>query len=206
MVTITPLKWEPKRRSSFADLTECSRDLDQAKQYFRYALELYPSVNPGISVQEIFAWNAFMEAGTVRYARPFASGRRFRLGQKEIDGFSDAEIELHSRLIAIRNRHIAHSVNLFEANWLALQVENHDSGHPKVSGVSTLGKATAPLSGRELKTTITMIDKLKAKIENVLSAERSKLLEEASQLSVDELAGLEFCDPKISENPHDMRS
>lgn len=77
-------------------------------------------------------------AALIRYARCFASGKRFGLSESIFEGFEGEPVETHRYYIDLRNKHIAHSVNPFEQVEVGLVLSPTDSGEREVVGVSTL--------------------------------------------------------------------
>ena len=61
-------------------------------------------------------WEAVSSAVVVRYARCFSSGARDQLSHKLMHSAPDTLREAHEYFIAVRSKHVAHSVNDFEEN------------------------------------------------------------------------------------------
>jgi hypothetical protein len=77
-------------------------------------------------------------AALIRYARCFASGKRFGLSEFIFDGLKGEPHKVHKMYIDLRNKHIAHSVNPFEQMEVGLMLSPQNSHEKKIIGVATL--------------------------------------------------------------------
>jgi len=75
-------------------------------------------------------------AALIRYARCFASGKRFKLDVSIIKNLEGEPVKVHELYINLRNKHIAHSVNPFEQYETGMVIDDKEK---KVMAVSTLG-------------------------------------------------------------------
>ena len=85
-------------------------DLTLARECFSEALKL------GLPNNDNVISKGLIHAAVISYARPFANGvRGFRLTPKFFAAlWIGAEQEFHDYLYALRDKHVAHSVNDFE--------------------------------------------------------------------------------------------
>lgn len=88
-------------------------------------------------------WEALCAAMVVRYARCFSPGARDWLAHDLLDGASAAQRDLHTYVIAVRSKHVAHSVNGFEETDVTVMVREDDNtihsvsaAHGRVVGLS----------------------------------------------------------------------
>lgn len=77
-------------------------------------------------------------AALTRYARCFASGKRFGLSASIFDGLKGEPHKVHKMYIDLRNKHIAHSVNPFEQMEVGLILSPQNSHERKIIGVATI--------------------------------------------------------------------
>ena len=84
----------------------------------------------GVLIQNL--WTAAL----IRYARCFASGKRFKLNISLLKNLEGEPVKVHELYINLRNKHIAHSVNPFEQYEDGIII---DDKQKKVVAVSTLG-------------------------------------------------------------------
>ena len=97
--------------AELADLSGISNDFECAKQFAKRLKEIRESGQPDISLIE-----PLTIATLVRYSRPFTTGVRHRLENHELLTLSQVQKVAHDRLRDWRDKHIAHSVNVFEDN------------------------------------------------------------------------------------------
>ena len=74
----------------------------------------------------------------IKYARCFASGKRFGLSKDIYQKLQGEPIKAHQFYIDLRNKHIAHSVNPFEQMEVGLVLSSTNESDKKIIGVSTL--------------------------------------------------------------------
>lgn len=77
-------------------------------------------------------------AALIRYARCFASGKRFGLSESIFDKLRGEPRKVHKMYIDLRNKHIAHSVNPFEQMEVSLILSPKNSHERKIVGVATM--------------------------------------------------------------------
>lgn len=93
----------------FGDLHLIVEDLEFALQCFTTAAQM------GTPDRADSVIKALIFSGVVAYARPFVTGVRVKLLPKDFTSiWSEEGAALHSFLVAMRDRHVSHSVNEFE--------------------------------------------------------------------------------------------
>ena len=80
---------------------------------------------------------ALWTSALIRYARCFATGKRYGLEESVFDGLNGDPIGTHRLFIDIRSKHIAHSVNPLEQTHVGLVLERPERGK-RVIGVAAL--------------------------------------------------------------------
>jgi len=93
--------------------------------------------------------------------------------------------EFHSRVIAIRSRHVAHSVSELEATYVTVTVTRRPNGAPEISGVSSSHGRFAGLAFGELGQLRELTKWTLGEVERLSKAERVKVLELAKRAGVD---------------------
>jgi len=111
MATNTFVEIDIPEAVDLADLTGISNDFESAKQFALYLKEILGRNPPNYSLVEPMTM-----AILVRYSRPFTTGVRRRIKEAELATLSLEQRENHNRFRLWRDRHIAHSVNVFEDN------------------------------------------------------------------------------------------
>jgi hypothetical protein len=92
-----------------ADLTGIAHDFERAKHF---AEQLKEMIEGGIH----HVHEPMTIAILIRYSRPFVSGVRYHLNERDLEELSPEQRAAHDGFILWRNKHIAHSVNVFEEN------------------------------------------------------------------------------------------
>jgi hypothetical protein len=77
-------------------------------------------------------------AALIRYARCFATGKRFGLSESIFDGLVGEPHKVHRMYMDLRDKHIAHSVNPFEQMAVGLVLSPQSSHERKIIGVATM--------------------------------------------------------------------
>jgi len=77
-------------------------------------------------------------AALIRYARCFATGKRFGLSESIFDGLIGEPHKVHKMYMDLRDKHIAHSVNPFEQMAVGLVLSTESSHERKIMGVATM--------------------------------------------------------------------
>jgi hypothetical protein len=92
----------------FADLHMIAND-------FSFALECLTEANKiGLPDSENLPSKSLIFSAVVAYARPFMTAVRARIDKPYFSKVATFSFELHDYLMAVRNKHVAHSVNDFE--------------------------------------------------------------------------------------------
>lgn len=112
MATHTFVDFERPEAFELARLTSIEHDLRSARDLCTYLENEFALAPSGWPPSEIT--DAFSTAIVVRYSRAFLKGARHGLGERELTVLSQEQLENHNRLRALRDKHMAHSVNAFE--------------------------------------------------------------------------------------------
>jgi len=99
-----------KEAEHLADLTGIVLDFKMTKRFAEQHIEM---LDGGVAHR---LHEPMTIAILVRYSRPFASGVRHSLTKRDLEGLSPKQRESHDQFLNWRNKHIAHSVNIFEEN------------------------------------------------------------------------------------------
>jgi len=117
---------------TLADLEGLKQDLAAVAETCSCLAELLK-----IDSQDHIAVESLWTSALIRYARCFASGKRYGLEESVFNGLRGDPIGTHRIFINIRNKHIAHSVNPLEQTHVGLVLEPPERGK-KVIGVTAL--------------------------------------------------------------------
>jgi len=115
-------------------------DLGAIVQDLRFTMETCSRLKKLLkeNSQDSLLIESMWTAALIRYARCFASGKRFGLSESIFDGLMGEPHEVHKMYIDLRDKHIAHSVNPFEQMEVGLVLSPQSSHERKIIGVATM--------------------------------------------------------------------
>jgi len=88
--------------------------------------------------QDNFLIENLWTSALIRYARCFASGKRYGLNETIFKELQGEALKVHNMYMDLRNKHIAHSVNPFEQMKVGVVLSPKESQDKKIIGVATL--------------------------------------------------------------------
>lgn len=115
-------------------------------------------------------------AAVMMYCRPFSGGVRLRLVEDDLEGLTPQQRESHEYLCAYRDKHVAHSVNVFEeniprANYCVERVREEG-----ITGIAYGSGRIVGLSGSEADAIIELATVLEKHVKTLINAEQQRLL------------------------------
>lgn len=159
--------------------------LNMIRHDLQFALEcLTDAKKLGLPDSENRTLKALIFAGVTSYARPFkTSVREFKLTENEFSSLGDFSAELHNYLIALRDKHIAHSVNEFErCEASTVMVGTPDQKSWRVAGIGFTFLNAIGLSAALLDKAIGQISKMLPIVDKAIDESRTKLYKEQTEL------------------------
>jgi hypothetical protein len=160
-----------------ADLLAIQQDLTFVGEACQTLLEL---VDDETQDRNLLVERAFWTAAVIAYARCFATGKRGGLAADDLDGVGgDGAREFHQTVMAVRNKHIAHSVNPFELIEIGVMVGRLGTGDETINGLVVIGGATWAPSPATLRNLIRLVEWLMALIATRLEERTPAVLESA---------------------------
>lgn len=118
-----------------ADLLAIQKDLEFVSEACHLLLDL-PSGNPRLHA----TWSrALWSSALVAYARCFATGKRLGLTTEDVQRVPNGPhaVAFHGKMIELRNKHIAHSVNPLESINIGVMVGTLTDDEERVTGLAT---------------------------------------------------------------------
>ena len=183
MATNAFVEIDIEEATHLADLTGIVRDFERTKHFAKQLKEMIEGgIHPVHEPMTI--------AILICYSRPFVSGVRYHLNETDLEELSPEKRAAHDGFILWRNKHIAHSVNVFEENQPVARywVERFDS-----EGFSSVECNSTELAGMSLydvemvmELTTHFIEKLKPR----LKCEKKKVLEIVQSLRSEEVLAM----------------
>jgi len=142
----------------------------------------------------------------VKYIRPFMTGVRSRLRIEEISGLSAEEVALHEHYMAIRHKHISHSINEYEENQVCAYYteERLEEGF---TSISVQHARIICLNIGDAQSIINLSEKIVLHIKKIMEREKETILEIVRGKSMDDILNVEqkYFDPSVSK-PNMSRS
>jgi hypothetical protein len=170
--SIVPAKLSSPAARTFAALHLILGDLVFAEECLREADNL------GIPDDRNLHSKALIFSGVITYARCFKSGvRALTLVPRDLTAKgAPFDESIHHYLIALRDKHIAHSVNDFEqCDAVAVMIEKPGSLWRDGSGIGVMKKQTVGISWALVREAISHINALRQFLESELTAQREAL-------------------------------
>lgn len=119
---------------------------------------------------------ALWTAALVKYTRCFATGKRLGLDEKIFEHFEGDPLGTHGYFIDMRNKHVAHSVNLFEEVRVGVVLSAPSAEARKVEGVAVLTRKLISAEVDGVRNLITLASTLHKRVAELAKQEQDDLL------------------------------
>lgn len=172
---IAPARLSSPQAQSFAAMHLIHRDLTFARDCLAQADQI--GIPDATNIQS----KALVFSAVVAYARPFKSGvRLIRLSPEQmVEKGVLFDTEIHDYLIALRDKHVAHSVNDYEdCEAIAVVVGKPEAGWRDGSGVGVIVMQSVGLTRNLLRCAMAHIEGLKNAIIADIEAQRIPVYDE----------------------------
>lgn len=164
----------PEARA-FADLTGVRDDLVEV---LAYCDKLQEQIND--QHRDLVVWKALSAAAVIAYARCFGDGVRGGLEHELANAAPTPIAEMHQFVIALRNKHVAHSVNAFEENYLRVAINIDEHQHKSVRAVEISTRRFIPISDGEVTKLSGLAEWLLAEVDRRIKLEQEKTFQAVS--------------------------
>ena len=188
-------KWTAPVPTSIPDLHGWIADIDSAREFAERLTEECEKQEP-----EPLLLDALTTAAIVRYCRCFTTGVRSKLHIDKLPSATPVEIEVHERICAIRNWHIAHAVNQQEMHGLYVIVDDSPGATTGAIGFSSQGTSQIPLLPADAAEMANLCSRWIAQLKGELAQENLRLMPLARQLSREEALRLPEGELESSED------
>lgn len=165
----------------FADLTSILQDLNACIKTCQRLIRIIDQPEPDPILEESL-WTASL----IRYARCFATGKRFGLSEEFLANLNGDPIGAHRYYINMRNKNIAHSVNPFEQVKIGLLLSDPQI-EKKVIGIVNLSQRHICAKKDGVDTLMRLCIVIKNKLVQDWKECQDKVLNIGRTLSVEEL-------------------
>lgn len=122
-----------------ADLYGVAIDLRACRDYCEKYLQVFSNIlQPTDETKHLEHLECFSVYIFVKYGRCFKSGRRKKLAEEILakSKLSPDDLDIHQRVIEVRDKHTAHSVNDFESHKVRVWLGNPEEEGRKINNVN----------------------------------------------------------------------
>jgi hypothetical protein len=171
----------------FADAVSVEADLTFALE----ALTAFAAEGERETTNQTTARALFVSA-LVAYSRCFGSGIRhgYRIGEERIAEIGDGALDFHLHLRALRDKHIAHSVNAFEQTLVGVILAPPESGDRQIIGSGHLAMTHVGFLPADAAQAIAFVAQVRDLVWHDLPDLERDMVKSAEALPLDELYAL----------------
>jgi hypothetical protein len=174
-----------KQAEELADATSVLLDLRLAASALDRLIELLKES----SDDDLVKGSLWMTA-VVSYARCFIGGRRPPVGESAFEGFHESALGFHRHILALRDKHAAHSVNSFEQVVVGAVVSEEEAGIKRVIGTGVLAVKHVMFDDQGISDFRHLVGGLEAKIASSCKTLEATVLVEAQTRPVEEILAM----------------
>lgn len=200
MSSLTYARWSSSVSNILADLEGVHNDLFTTRFFVLRLEEAFLN-----SSHDYILLDALATAVLTRYARSFTTGVRQRLDASKNAALSAPERALHERLLAIRDKHIAHPVNCFETHAIYVGCCPDEPTATRVTAVSTGTRTSIGLTVEDVIGLKTLCFRWLDHVGDLMRKEEASLLACAQQLTAAELLALPYGPVEPHDDPTKVR-
>jgi hypothetical protein len=165
-----------------SDLIGIHIDLKTAIDFCNFLLDIYRKELPDFKLVEPLSI-----AILIKYSRPFVTGVRNKLSINAVSELNNDELKQHSKYIALRNKHIAHSVNKFEENKVKAYYNDENVYDDGIMSIELGHSRLISVSRYEAEEIIELSKKILNYIEAQIKIEKAKILELVRNQPINEI-------------------
>jgi hypothetical protein len=171
MATNTFVEIDLPEAINLADYTGIEYDLRSARDFAQMLLDEGTKERPNWALSD-----PLMTATIVRYARPFATGVRLRLGDAALAVLTPGQLAKHEQLCVIRNKYIVHSVNAFEESRPVARYWRERVKDEGISSIECNHHRIVGLSKQNLQDIVELTTAMLSYVKDRLAEEKAKVL------------------------------
>jgi hypothetical protein len=193
MVTYRYVTIDLPEAELLADLEGIRQDLVSAIDYCDLIIKNMKTGSPDFKFLE-----AVSSSAVVRYARSFNTGVRATVPKYLLDEMSDEQRRDHSYFMNLRDKHIAHSVNVYEENEVVAYLTPEERGQRGVQSISVQHIRVMSIGDGSAMCLKGLCSYLLQRIENLITAEKKKLMAVLNTIPLDEPYAMKARSPRPS--------
>jgi hypothetical protein len=126
-------------------------------------------------------------AALVRYFRCFSSGVRPKLPSEIVENAPDEWSKAHQYYKDVRNKHVAHSVNLLEENVITAAIPESDYPNFKVESLGFYHQRLSPMGPSDVENLRSLAEGVRHGLEEKKDAEMGELLKKVQEVPIEDL-------------------
>ena len=169
------------------DLREYTGIREDILQALKYLAIVEEQIAAGS--RQLVAWEGLSSAAAVAYGRCFKWSKARLALPRDFHSNAPRDVqETHEYVIAVRDKHIAHSENAYEENRLVVSIEIENGQAVAVHEVSVEPRRLVAFGDPDVPKLRRLFDWTLCAVEELLNAEAQKTLEYVRQLDPGQLA------------------
>lgn len=133
-------------------------------------------------------WEAIGSAAVIAYARCFSGGKRYSLPKSTLLKAPSELRDFHGYVLDVRDKHIAHSVNVFEENRLIVDIEFNGGHAERIANVHVEPSRMIGISDPDIAIFYSLTDWLLSHIGELYEVERILVLRYLEAQPIDDIA------------------
>lgn len=174
-----------KKARRLADLTGIYMDLSFTIDACKLLMELVDHRRE--TDRDGLLREALWSSALVAYARAFAPGRRYGLGEGVFSKLESNYLTAHRLFISLRNKHVAHSVNPFEQAEVGLALSEEGVAERKVEAIVVFAIRLANLNKPAVIDLHNLAATLRNEVGRLAEGAKDGALEDAKAVPADDL-------------------
>lgn len=189
-----------KEAQLLADLTGVQNDIEATEDICDLLLKALEIGRGSVNSENFVTVEALSSAALVRYARSFATGvRSKKIAEAILKSLSPELSEEHRFFLAMRNKHIAHSVNAFEENQVVAYLVPEERGSRDVSTISVQQTRLSCLGSDNVAVLKDICKELRKQIAQLIEKETHRVLTAARKIPMEKLYSQKDPSPHLPE-------
>lgn len=189
-----------------ADLYGVAFDLCACRDYCEKYLQVFSNIlQPTDETKHLECFSVYI---FVKYGRCFKGGVRNKLAEEILatSKLSPDELDIHQRVIEVRDKHIAHSVNDFESHKVRVWLNPEEEGR-KINNVNIESDYCVGLEPKLFEKLKHLIDNLLKWIETEKKREEERLIQIVGEKhTLDYLYSLDGEEPNVIDPSRNKQS
>lgn len=200
MATNTFVHLRIPEAARLADLTGIEWDLERAQKYAQQMKTMLEADPPNYSWIEPLS-----TAALISYCRAFVTGVRAPLRHEVDETFNAEQIGKHELIRALRDKHVAHSVNSFEESLPTARYWIERVEEEGITAISQSHSRVIGLSSFDIETLIDLTEVMLERVRAEMDSEKTRLLEIVRGIPLEQILAMGSEPVLVGSGPVDQR-